>query len=64
MSRTSYESQLPLWATQRLAGGKLGLTCPRCQGKAVVAGRRWRSASTGIGRVCTYCFKTSRVPWS
>ena len=64
MSRESeHVSSLPVWLVTRLGPQKIGIQCPRkdCKGKAVVS-RKWLRRTNIIGRVCTYCFKTSQVP--
>lgn len=58
------------WKIQAV-DGKLGLTCPNCGGKALVS-KKWRQPRTYtrpdgskvviVGRSCTYCFKTARLP--
>jgi hypothetical protein len=65
--RTSLASTLPLWITAPGEGGTLRITCPRCGGKAVVNKSKWlgyrsEEGHSFIGRSCTYCFKTSRIP--
>jgi len=54
---------LPIWNVRRLAGGRLGITCPRrdCAGRAIVRARAWR-ARPETARVCTHCFRAARIP--
>ena len=59
---TSLASTLPFWKVMRGEGGTLRITCPRCGGKAVVNGKKWVDSWPGIGRSCTYCFFTNRLP--
>lgn len=63
---------LPIWIVIPI-DNKLGIECPykNCGGKALVS-RRWlkpraQNLSDGsklviIGRSCTYCMRTSRIP--
>lgn len=57
-------STLPFWKTTDLGKNKLGIQCPRkdCGDKAVVNKKRWLADNGFIGRVCTYCYKTARLP--
>lgn len=58
-----FNSQLPEWIVER-EGGTLNITCPRkdCGGKAKVSPRWLRSRPKFVGRSCTYCFRTARIP--
>lgn len=68
--RDYLESKLKPWSIEKV-GGKLGITCPHCGGKALVS-KRWKQPRTYecwdgsivliVGRSCTYCFKTARIP--
>lgn len=62
-ARASFNNQLPEWIVER-EGGTLNITCPRkdCGGKAKVSPRWLRSRPKFIGRSCTYCFRTARIP--
>jgi hypothetical protein len=43
--------------------GDVKITCPGCGGSAIVNKKRWlRSRPEFVGRSCTYCFKTYRIP--
>lgn len=69
MSRTAMTSTLPCWITQKGEGGTLRITCPRCGGKAIVNAHKWYKGDGQykgpmIGRSCTYCFFTNRIPES
>ena len=63
---TSYKSTLPEWDAKviRRDGRQLvGITCPRCGGKAIVS-RKWLSEELNKfkTRTCTYCYKTAWLP--
>lgn len=61
--RAAFHTQLPEWVVEKV-GGTLNITCPRkdCGGKAKVSPRWLRSRPRFIGRSCTYCFRTARIP--
>lgn len=63
---TSQASTLPVWQAERgEARGTLNITCPYkdCGGKAVVNAKKWKESRPDfIGRSCTYCFRTARLP--
>jgi hypothetical protein len=51
------------WIATNLDGGKLGIECPRCHGKAVVSKKRWLFGDTDfISRGCTYCYFLAFIP--
>lgn len=70
--RKTLESMLKPWKIKVMPNGaKLGIECPYCHGKALVSAK-WRQPRTYechdgstvliIGRSCTYCFKTAKIP--
>lgn len=61
----AYIGSLKPWLTTSLDANKLGIECPHkeCGGKAVVNKKKWLNLKREyVGRSCTYCFRTSRVP--
>lgn len=60
-----FYKQLKPWRLGRVRKGWMEITCPHCGGVAYVKRGRWlhrRSNYKYIGRSCTYCFKTGRIP--
>lgn len=60
-----FHKQLKPWNIEPAGRpGWIKITCPYCVGIAYVKRGRWLHGSKRqfIGRSCTYCYKTGRIP--
>jgi hypothetical protein len=66
-ARTNTEvdhSRWPVWVAKRSDDWDnwLLITCPRCEGQALVNRQRWYKATKYTTRTCPYCFKANKLP--